>query len=64
MMIANIADVHTFTTRELALPCSYARRAVFTRGKLETRETKSGETMSCCVSGKVAGLEWSVAAVL
>jgi hypothetical protein len=36
----------TLTTLELALPCSYARRAVLTRGRWETRETKSGESSS------------------
>ena len=32
---------HTLTTRELALLCSYARRAVPTTGMVETRENKS-----------------------
>lgn len=36
----------TFTTRELAFPCSYARNAVPTRGKWDTLETKSGESSS------------------
>jgi hypothetical protein len=36
----------TLTTRELALPCSYARKAVLKRGKLETLATKSGEVIS------------------
>ena len=36
------------TTLELAFPCSYARNAVPTRGKLETLDTKSGELISSC----------------
>ena len=34
------------TTLELAFPCSYARSAVLTIGRCETRETKSGESSS------------------
>lgn len=36
----------TLTTRELALPCSYARKAVLKRGKFDTLATKSGEFIS------------------
>jgi hypothetical protein len=40
----------TLTTREEALLCSYARNAVCTSGRWETRETKSGEVTSMAKS--------------
>ena len=55
------------TTRELALPFSYARRAWFTMGKWDTRETKSGESSSR-IEGELdleamvsAGVVWNAA---
>jgi len=36
---------HTFTTRDEALPCSYARSAEVTSGRCDMRETK-GELVS------------------
>ena len=36
----------TLTTFELAFVCSYARKAVFTRGIVDTRATKSTEFAS------------------
>jgi hypothetical protein len=41
----------TLTTRELALPCSYARKAVLKIGKLDTLATKSGEVESAGKEG-------------
>lgn len=38
------------TTFELAFVCSYARKAVFTRGIVDTRETKSTELASSAES--------------
>lgn len=38
------ASARTLTTLELALPCSYARNAVFTIGNVDIRETKSGSS--------------------
>ena len=57
----------TLTTLELAFPCSYARKAVLTIGRVETRETKSGESSSGS-DGEVdldvvdsAGVGWNAA---
>lgn len=43
---ARTTGEHTLTTRELALPCSYARSAELTIGRWLTRETKSGASSS------------------
>ena len=40
--ITRYTGKHAFTTRELALLCSYALRAVLTIGNPETRETNCG----------------------
>jgi hypothetical protein len=50
----------TLTTLELALPCSYARNAVPTRGKWETLDTKSGELISSCTESDGEGNEVGV----
>lgn len=46
--------IRTLTTRELALPCSYARRAVLKSGRWATRETKSGESTSTPMAAAAA----------
>lgn len=48
----------TLTTLELAFVCSYARSAVFTRGIVDTRATKSTElTSSAASDGDIGEVE-------
>jgi hypothetical protein len=42
----SIISAPYLTTRELAFPCSYARKAVLKSGKFDTLATKSGEVIS------------------